>query len=389
MQRSGSRDAEKSGEDFSMGKRAFKQLCERDRVLISFLKSRGLSLSEIARRIGKNKSTISRELRRNAEVVSPDEKLFWFKVRNLIVDDELDQHLSAMRPCDRNELEKTSIHWCARDAQARRNQRLWEANQKRRRKKSETRAWVIEKLKQSWSPQQIAGRSKIDAPEPVSHEYIYSMLYRDKKRGGRLYRLLKRFRKRKQRLGARTYPVGPIIPNRVGIEERPAIVDSRSRLGDCEGDLIVGYRQSGYILSLIDRKSKFIALRKLKTKRKEGVRKQLERALRRLGGALTLTLDNGSEFCAHEALSRNTKVRVYFAHPYCSSERGSIENANGLVRYFLPKKTSFSNLTQTRLNQLQDLLNHRPRKCLGYLTPAEVHSKKSPIRPDPSVAFDT
>jgi len=372
-----------------MGKRAFRQLTERDRVLISHLKGRGLSLAEIARRVGKNKSTISRELKRNADVVSPEEKLFWFKIRNLISDDELEKLLSAMRPCDRRELQKTSIHWSARDAQSRRNQRLWEANQKRRRKKPETRRWVVGKFKQGWSPEQIAGRSKIDAPEPVSHEYVYSMLYRDKKRGGRLHRLLKRYRKRKQRFGARTYPSGPVIPNRVGIEDRPAIVDSRSRLGDCEGDLIVGYRQSGYVLSLIDRKSKFIVLRKLRTKRAQGVGRQLERGLRRLGGASTLTLDNGSEFCAHERLSQSTGVRVYFAHPYCSSERGSIENANGLVRYFLPKKTSFAKLSQTELNRIQDLLNHRPRKCLGYLTPHEVHSKKSPIRPNPSVAFDS
>ena len=368
-----------------MGNRAFRQLTERDRVLISHLKNRGLSLSEIGRRVGKDKSTISRELKRNARAVTAEDRLFWIKVQNLWFDEDLERYLSTLSKYQREELTKTTLDWTARDAQARHNFRRWESNQKRRRKKPETRRWVVKKLKLRWSPEQIAGRSKIEAPEPVSHEYVYSMLYRDKKRGGRLYRLLKRFRKRKQRFGARAYPPGPIIPNRVGIEHRPAIVDTRTRLGDCEGDLIVGYRQSGYVLSLIDRKSKFIALRKLRTKRKEGVRKQLEQALRCLGGALTLTLDNGSEFSAHEALSQATKVSVYFAHPYCSSERGSIENANGLVRYFLPKKTSFSKLTQTELNRIQDLLNHRPRKCLDYLTPAEVHSRKSPNPPRPAL----
>ena len=372
-----------------MGKRAFKQLTERDRVLISHLKNRGLSLSEIARRVGKDKSTISRELKRNADVVTAEDRLFWVKVRNCWFDEDVELYLAKLPPLHRERLEETTRHWSARDAQARRNQRLWEANQKRRRKKPETRRWVVDQLKRGWAPEQISGRSKIDGPEPVSHEYVYAMIYRDKKRGGRLHRLLKRYRKRKQRFGARQYPSGPVIPNRIGIEARPAIVDSRSRLGDCEADLIVGYRQSGYVLSLIDRKSKFIVLRKLRTKRKQGVRKQLERGLRRLGGAHTLTLDNGSEFCAHESLSQATGVRVYFAHPYCSSERGSIENANGLVRYFLPKKTSFSRLNQTELNRIQNLLNHRPRKCLGYLTPNEVHSKKLPIRPNPSVAFDT
>lgn len=370
-----------------MGNRAFKQLTARDRVLISHLKGRGLSLSEIARRVGKNKSTISRELKRNADVVTLEDRLFWLRIRNCWLDEEVEKYLAELPAVHRKRLTQTTTHWSARDAQARRDQRLWQANQSRRRKRPETRAWVVRKLRQGWAPEQIAGRSKIDAPEPVSHEYVYAMIYRNKKRGGHLHRLLKRYRKRKQRFGNRQYPTRTIIPHRVGIEERPAIVDSRSRLGDCEGDLIVGYRQSGYVLSLIDRKSRFIVLRKLKTKRKHGVCHQLERGLHRLGGAHTLTLDNGSEFCAHERLSQTTGVRVYFAHPYCSSERGSIENANGLVRCFLPKKTSFSKLTQTELNRIQDLLNHRPRKCLGYLTPAEVHSKKVSIRPDPSVAF--
>jgi IS30 family transposase len=102
---------------------------------------------------------------------------------------------------------------------------------------------------------------------------------------------------------------------------------------------------------------------------------QLERALRKLGHAQTLTLDNGTEFCDHEQLTARTGVPVYFTHPYCSTDKGSIENANGLVRYFLPKKTCFKNLTQSRLNEIEDLLNHRPRDCLSYLTPHEVHFK--------------
>jgi IS30 family transposase len=196
---------------------------------------------------------------------------------------------------------------------------------------------------------------------------------------------LKRFRKRKQRLGARKYPVGPRIPNRRGIELRPKVVESRARLGDLEGDLIQGYCHSGYILSVIDRKSRYLILRKLKTKRKTHVRVQLERALRQLGSAKTLTLDNGNEFCDHEALTRATGVPVYFARPYRSIERASNENANGLVRYFLPKKTCFKTLTQARLNEIQALLNRRPRDCLSYLTPEEVHfnrSKKRSLKPD-------
>jgi IS30 family transposase len=245
---------------------------------------------------------------------------------------------------------------------------------------------VIQKLRLGWSPQQIAGRSRIDGPESVSHEYVYALLHRDKKRGGKLYRLLKRFGKRKQRLGQREY-ASP-IPGRIGIEQRPAVVAKRSRLGDCEGDLIVGYRQSGYVLTVQDRKSRKTVIRKLKTKKMAAVRKQLEVALRKLGGAHTLTVDNGKEFSDHRQLTRSTGVRVFFTHPYSATERGSIENLNGLVRYYLPKRTSFAKLSQSRLNEIQKLLNHRPRKCLGYLTPHEIQSKKSSLRQRRSVAID-
>jgi IS30 family transposase len=110
------------------------------------------------------------------------------------------------------------------------------------------------------------------------------------------------------------------------------------------------------------------------------VRKQLELALRKLRGAHTLTVDNGKEFFAHKELERRTRVRGFFTHPYCSTERGAIENLSGLVRYYLPKRSSFGGLSQTRLNQIEKLLNHRRRKCLGYLTPHEVHLKAKPLR---------
>jgi IS30 family transposase len=167
----------------------------------------------------------------------------------------------------------------------------------------------------------------------------------------------------------------------MGIERRPAIVARRSRLGDCEADLIAGYRQSGYVLSVLDRSSRATVLRKVNTKHMDPVRKQLLVALRQLGGARTLTLDNGKEFYGHRELTRKMRVRVFFTHPHCATEHGSIENLNGLVRYYLPKRSSFAQLSQSRLNEIQKLLNHRPRKCLAYLTPHEVHSKKWPIRP--------
>jgi transposase, IS30 family len=363
--------------------RGFKQLSARDRVLISKLKEKKLSISEIARRIGRDKSTVSRELRRNRSVVTPQDALFYFRIERLWTEEQLDEYLLTRPPEER----RTVKCWTHAAAQSHSEFRRWRANQKRRRKTPATRKWVIAKLRLGWSPQQIAGRSKLDGPQRVSHEYVYALLHRDKKRGGKLYRLLKRFGKRKQRLGTRDYP-SPPDSGRPGIEQRPAIVTERDRLGDCEADLIVGYRQSGYVLSVVDRSSRATVLRKLRTKHMHAVRGQLEIALRQLGGAHTLTVDNGKEFYGHRELTRTSHVRVFFTHPYCSTERGSIENLNGLVRYYLPKRSSFATLSQSRLNEIQKLLNHRPRKCLAYLTPHEVHSKNKPIRSRPRVAFE-
>jgi IS30 family transposase len=363
--------------EFTMETRTFKQITERDRVVISKLKVAGLSISEIARRLGKHKSSVSRELRRNANISDEDDKRFWLRVRHLWSDEELDRQLEKLSCKERESFVAEKRTWTAGIAQSNRNCRLAQASQRRRRKKPQTRRWILEKLKQSWSPEQIAGRSRIEGPEQVSHEYVYQMLIRDRKQGGRYYRLLKRFKRRKQRLGNRQYPSSS-IPNRVGIENRPAIVEERSRLGDHEGDLIIGYRASGYVLSVIDRKSKFTVLRKLKTKRKLPVKEGLVHAMRKMRSAHTLTLDNGREFSAHQDLSRETGVNIYFANPYSSIERATVENHNGLVRYFLPKKTCFKHLSQSRLNEIQNLLNKRPRKILGYLTPEEVHLNKYP-----------
>ncbi len=219
--------------------RTFKQLSQQDRVYISRLNARGMSISRIAVRLGVHKSTISRELRRNAQVSDTESQIFWIGVYNLWSRTEVLQYLEKLKAQGHPGLEPKRF-WNASIAQDKRNRRLYLANQLRRRKSSETAKWVIQKLKEHWSPDQIAGRSKIAGPQPVSHEYVYQLIIQDKKNGGTLYRLLKRFRKRKQRFAKRTY--GPVIPNRVSIENRPAIASTRSRLGDLEGSgLLLGW----------------------------------------------------------------------------------------------------------------------------------------------------
>ena len=237
-----------------------------------------------------------------------------------------------------------------------------------------TQEWIREKLEMGWSPQQIAGRSLIDGPQRVSHEYIYRLVIRDKKAGGGLYRRLRRFGKRKQRLGKRTYS-GPGITDRVSINQRPKAVKRRSRLGDLEGDLIVGKHQKGHILSVVDRKSRLLALEPLKTRKAPEVKAAFLAAIKRMPKAHTLTLDNAKEFSCHKDLTKRLGIKVYFADPYCSYQRGSIENANGLVRKYFPKKTDFSTINHAEIRKVERLINSRPRKVLGYLTAFEASTR--------------
>jgi IS30 family transposase len=366
-----------------MAHRTYKQLTARDRLLIAQLKHKGLKLAEIARRIGKSRSTLSREMKRNAIEITAEDRFFNLRISRLWNDEEFDRFLLTQP----EELRVPAIVYSHSDAQLAADNRAFKAQQKRRRKLPATRQWVVEKLHLGWSPQQIAGRSRIDGPESVSHEYVYTLVYRSKKTGGGLHRLLKRFGRRKQRFGIRDYVATPAPTDRVSIDERPALIDERSRIGDCEADLIVGYKQSGYVLSVIDRKSRAVTLRKLTAKRMDDVRAELVVALKQFGRVYTLTVDNGKEFYGHKGLTDSLNVRVFFTHPYCSTERGSIENLNGLVRYYLPKRTSFEHVDQERLDEIASLLNHRPRECLGYLTPLEVHLKESHLCTLPSVAL--
>lgn len=370
--------------------RTFNQLTFRDRKMISAFRDQGLSLAEIARRIGKHRSTISRELWRNAcSISSVDDRVFWTGVANLWGREDCDAYAKYL---SKFEQPKDLANWSYTIANRVRKRRVQLANGVRAKKSKKTIQWVIHCLKQGWSPQQIAGRSKIDGPEAVSHEFVYLLVKRDKGQGGSLYRCLRRHRKRKQRFGARDYdqPWLKGILNRVSIEKRPKVVNKRKRLGDLEADLIQGHKTSGYVLSVVDRRSRFTVLRRIRTKDKTSVRLQLEEALKQYAVTHTLTVDNGREFSDHEVLSHHAGINVYFAHPYCSTERGSIENLNGLVRQYLPKRKRFLWLSQKRLDRIQCLLNTRPRACLNFLTPLELQIKEStPANKTPRVAFDS
>ena len=242
----------------------------------------------------------------------------------------------------------------------------------------ETWQQVERLLRQQWSPEQIAGRLKLERLPTVSHERIYLYVYADKRRGGSLHCQLRSQKKQRKRYGG--YIRRGQIPNRTSIEQRPAIVASKRRFGDWEADTIIGGRHQGGILSLVERKSKLTRLQKLETKAAAEMKDASIALLRPLIDRVhTITVDNGKEFCQHEQITAALQAPIYFAHPYASWERGLNENTNGLVRQYFPKKHDFTRITDAQVKRVVQLLNNRPRKTLGYRTPNEVFFKQRSV----------
>jgi IS30 family transposase len=293
----------------------------------------GHNQTRIATIIGCHKSTISRELRRN-------------------------RGLKGYRPYQADELAFD------RQCEAYRSRIAWETWQQ-----------VERLLRQEWSPEQIAGYLKFTKQPTVSHECIYLYVYADKRRGGTLHRHLRSQKKQRKRYNG--YLRRGQIPNRTSIDQRPQIVARKGRFGDWEADTIIGARHKGGILSVVERKTKLVRLRKLTTKSATEMKDATIEVLTPLAAKVhTITVDNGKEFCDHELIAAALKARIYFAHPYASWERGLNENTNGLVRQYFPKKYDLSKITEEELQRVEDLLNDRPRKTLGYLSPNQASVKQ-------------
>jgi len=256
--------------------------------------------------------------------------------------------------------------------------------QKRRRKASRARRKItpavietIEKRlrEEQWSPDQISGRLAL-GDISVSHEWIYRHIWADKKNGGNLWTCLRHRGKKYNRRGEKTAGRG-LIPGRIDISQRPEVVEEKSRIGDWEGDLIIGKNHKGAILSHVDRKSKYTKLAKLPDKRAKNVTRACRRLLKNMKKFIkTITYDNGKEFAQHQEIAQLLQCEVYFATPYHSWERGLNEHTNGLVRQYFPKGTDFTKLTRADIQTVEDKLNNRPRKCLQYKTPDEVFAKE-------------
>lgn len=239
---------------------------------------------------------------------------------------------------------------------------------------------VREKLLLRWSPEQISGYAKRHNLFSVSHERIYQYVLADKKAGGKLYLHLrhgkKRYRKR-YGSGRRSSP----IKNRIMIDMRPNIVDKKQRLGDWEIDTIVGKKQQKAIITLVERISKKTLIGRVGGKDSNFAREQTVSLLKPIKKhVFTITADNGIEFAQHELIAKALNAEIYFAHPYHSWERGLNENTNGLIRQYIPKASDFSELTNNDIIHVQNQINNRPRKTLGYATPNEVFNRlKKPM----------
>jgi IS30 family transposase len=316
---------------------SYTHLTIEERYQIDDLRGENFSQADIARKLCRSASCISREMRRN----------------------------------------KGERVWRASQAHGKAQKRLTSRGQRNATKISEVaKDYAKNQLRNhQWSPEQIAEVSKLEGREHISHEFIYQLISADKKAGGDLFKHL-RCQKLRRRRYASNRTRKPKIPNRIGIEERPAVVELRKRIGDWEGDTIIGLGCKGAIISVVDRASRLTILAKVETKNPKDVAKALIEKLQLFKDlSHTMTFDNGGEFCLHERIAKKLNVKIYFATPYCSWERGTNENTNGLVRQYFKKSMDFAMVTDQDVQAVANKLNHRPRKCLGYKTPYEVFNK--------------
>lgn len=323
--------------------RTFKQLTAEQRYQIATLLSKGFNQKQIAVFTGKSESCICRELKRNT-----------------MYSGKYDAKNAHQYAVFRHETKPKKIRYSAAIQQQ-----------------------VNYLLQQDLSPQQISHRLALEGHDTVSHEAIYLHIWQDKKQNGTLYQYLARKQRCRRKRSNKTNSRGQII-NKISIEQRPAAANNRERFGDFEQDTIIGANHKKAILTLVDRKTLFTKLVLLEGKNATQLSEQTIKTLKDFKPYLhTITSDNGKEFAKHEHIAKQLNVQYFFTHPYSSYECGTVENTNGLIRRYIPKKASFENLTQEILNKIENKLNNRPRKKLNFYTPNEIvntiFNKEKPI----------
>lgn len=311
----------------------YRRITPRDRCQIEILKESGFSARAIAKKLEFAPSTVIRELRKSKGTY-------------------------------RAEL--------AEDTTQKRTKRRYSSQFKIG---GQTERVIRRKLILDWSPEQISGWLRKECKIAISFKSIYRYIERDKKAGGKLTKHLRILRKqRKDRKKPRWTPFIDGVPGRTFLTDRPKIVEKRKRLGDIERDTVFGKRNGALLLTMVDRTSRYVYLELVKRKCSKLIHEATVRALR-YEKIKTITNDNGTEFAKHRETAKTLKTEIYFSRAYASWERGTNENTNGLIRQYLPRKRDMGFLTKFDVKALAKRLNNRPRKCLDYQTPAEVHRR--------------
>jgi IS30 family transposase len=315
--------------------KTYKHLDANERDILAVLKSKGRSLREISTILKRSPSTLSRELERNTPPVYTG-------------------------------------YYLSHKAQERADKRNRESHRRPRLKTDVIRRYVEKRLRLGWSPELIAGRLAIEHPElSISHEAIYQWIYQEATH--LILSLVRAHRKRKHRGYSRKHKTSH-IPQRISIQERPQTVLRRLHIGHWETDTISCRKSYQAVQVTVERKARYAKMAKLKTKSARAMSIALTRRLSRYPTnlRLSITYDNGSENAEHLRTNKILGTCSYFCEPFHSYERGTVENTIGLVRRFLPKKTNLAKISQDHLVKIEYWLNNRPRKCLGFKTPAEV-----------------
>lgn len=314
----------------------YQQLTLEERVLISYLTKQGLNQSGIAQVLGRHRSTISRELTRNRD--------------------------HGYDHCYR--YSRAHQHATARRRYSRRNRHYTEQDF----------AIVRRFLRKQWSPEQIVGiirRFRL-MKRRMSHETIYQYIWRDKRAGGMLWKHLRQASKQRRKR-YRAYDSRGRLANKRHISERPASVESRRIRGHWEIDTVMGKGSTHCIVTLVERKSGYVVIGKLKDRTTRSLNKRCIKLMKREPAPFrTITADNGTEFHQYPEIEAATDTRFYFANPHHSWERGTNENTNGLIRQYLPKSMNMESVTQQVCDRIADKLNARPRKRHGFKTPEEI-----------------
>ena len=314
----------------------YRQLPPEERYMLAALRKQGFNKAQIARALGRHRSTVGRELRRNST--------------------RADGRYRASTAQERTN---------GRRSRSGRNQRF----------SAEDFALIDELLRRQWSPEQVAGHLRREGRLSVSHETIYRHVWRDKREGGTLYTHLRGARKRRRKRYGAYDSRGRLAGKRM-ISERPAEVEAREVVGHWEADTVMGAGTKDCVLTLVERKTGLMLVGKLADRTADGLSRRAAGLIKRHRARFeTVTADDGTEFHGYEGIERRTGVLFYFARPYHSWERGSNENANGLPRQYLPKGSSMAGLTQHQCNAIAGKLNTRPRKRLGFRTPLECFNE--------------